>query len=95
MSVERVLLACEEVLGECKPVYLRVEEVLLTSLSVSERDPDVLRAPRVHHHVPGVAVETLRPVVVAVGQKVRVRQEALGRQVTHHHGNHSLLTSAR
>jgi hypothetical protein len=51
--------------------------VRLACLLVNKVNFDVLRVPRVHHHVPGVAVEAVCPVVVAVGDEVRVGQEEL------------------
>ena len=45
---------------------VRVEEAHVAHVLVHVGDADVLRAPRVDHHVPGVTVEPVRPVVVAL-----------------------------
>ena len=44
-----------------------VEVPDLSRGSVPVRDLDVLVTARVHHHVPGVAVQAVGPVVVALG----------------------------
>ena len=44
-----------------------VEVSDLSRRSVFVRDLDVLVTARVHHHVPGVAVQAVGPVVVALG----------------------------
>ena len=49
-----------------KATYIRIEISALAGVLVHERDPDVLYGARVNHHVPGIAVQTLRPAVIAL-----------------------------
>lgn len=56
-----------------KQAYLWVEKVFHSRYFVNHFHHNQCGVPRVHHHVPGVAVETVGPVVVALCEKVRVR----------------------
>ena len=43
-----------------------VEKAYITRVTVNVRDPYMLGAPTVNHHVPGIAVQTVGPVIVTL-----------------------------
>jgi len=49
-----------------KEVYVVLQVAFLSSLRVDVLDTNVLSVPGVDHHVPRVAVQTIRPVVEAL-----------------------------
>lgn len=52
-----------------KSTHARVQVSDLSSLSIFVSDFDVLVGPRVNHHVPGVPVQPVSPVVVALRRR--------------------------
>ena len=46
--------------------YVGVQVTDVAGVFVLDGDDDVHRLPRVHHHIPRIAVQSVRPVVVAL-----------------------------
>lgn len=48
---------------------IRVNEPNVTSVAINIRHANVLRGPRVNHHVPGVTIEAVSPVIVTLSKE--------------------------